>query len=430
MIEKLPLFWNKLRESLWFLPMLLAISGGILSWFALGVKAEPLEGFIIFKWLMQDAGPRHAHNLLASLLASMITMTSLVVSLTMVVLTLSVRQLGPRLIGYVMGSTVTQCILGVFIGTIVYLLLTLRVIHQDMPSDAVPHFATALGSLLSLLSIFLLLFFIHHLGRSIVADEVIQRIGLTLECDLKAYADDYAAAETDIMTSSGPSTPILASRSGYIQVIDYKRLVSGLEACDGQLVFEVRAGQHVLSGTVCGWLFCEDKTLPAKTIDSFVNSVTIGDHQVAGQDIEFGLRRLVEIALRALSSGENEAYTAIRVIDQLGRALTPATSLRAERRMFMDNAGKVRLSIPRSTFSALLDASFREIRQSSNNPSIHVRILETLTGLAAGASDEAHAPIKAQGLKLWSSAASEIAAHNLGPVEMHYKRLLRNTGGS
>ena len=56
----------------------------------------------------------------------MITMATLVVSITMVVLTLAAQQLGPRLIRSFMSDRRTQATLGLFVGTVVYLLLVLR----------------------------------------------------------------------------------------------------------------------------------------------------------------------------------------------------------------------------------------------------------------------------------------------------------------
>lgn len=424
-MQRLKIFWSRLRQGLWFLPLLLSLASVLLNWQALRVSDKDLRDLPVFSWLLHDAGAKHGHELLSNLLSSMITMTSLVISLTMVVLTLAIRQLGPRLMGYFMSSTITQTTLGIFIGTIVYLLLTLRVIHEHMPEDSVPHFAITLGSVLSLLSIFMLLFFIHHLARSIVADQVIYRIGGMLERELKTYANRYAQISSAPPMSLERSALLRLNRSGYVQVIDYDTLVRVLEKYDGSLILDIRPGEHIIAGTVHGSFSPLALAGDAALLQSLQRTVEIGDEPVAGQDVEFGVRQLVEVALRALSSGESDPYTAIRVIDRLGAALIHALPLRQEIHSISDQKGIVRLSIRLSHFEGLLNAAFNEIRQSSDQPDIAIRLLETLFKITTLADPGQYACLLSQGEAIWQAILQKKPqSHDLMQIQIRYKRLM------
>ena len=122
----------------------------------------------------------------------------LVISITMVVLTLAAQSLGPRLIPIFMGDTRTKLTLGIFIGTATYLLIVLRTVAAG--SDNVPQLAVTLGTSLVLASVIILLFFVHHLARSIVANTIIARVGTTLN----KYAATLLPAKTDHATADYP----------------------------------------------------------------------------------------------------------------------------------------------------------------------------------------------------------------------------------
>ena len=77
--------------------------------------------------------------------------------------------------------------------------------------------------------------------------------------------------------------------------------------------FLLRNGEHVL---VIG-----SRSLTEKATEALRASFIIGSERSPAQDLEYGLRQLVEIALRALSPGINDPYTAIAVVNQLGAAL-------------------------------------------------------------------------------------------------------------
>jgi uncharacterized membrane protein len=65
---------------------------------------------------------------------------------------------------------------------------------------------------------------------------------------------------------------------------------------------------------------------PAERVtDALVNQLNdafvFGNQRTASQDVEFSFLQMVEIAVRALSPGINDPFTAIACVDRLGSAL-------------------------------------------------------------------------------------------------------------
>ena len=167
--DRLLNLWFRLRTSLWFIPILMTLGAGAIAVLALRIDSDLLpEGERV--WWLYSGNPESASDLLSTLLSSIITMATLAISITMVVLTLAASQLGPRLIRSFIGNRRTQASLGFFIMTIVYLLLVYRRVDDSMAADNVPHVAITMGSVLSLVCVFLLLFYVHHLASSIVSE--------------------------------------------------------------------------------------------------------------------------------------------------------------------------------------------------------------------------------------------------------------------
>ena len=128
-------WWEFLRTSLWFVPSLM-MAGAV----ALIPITFRLEQAIVsdaaIPWFIFTGDRAEARNVLATILGSMMTMASLVFSITMVVLTLAASQFGPRLIRSFMANPQTQVVLGTFVMTIVYCLLSLPTLERSFATEA------------------------------------------------------------------------------------------------------------------------------------------------------------------------------------------------------------------------------------------------------------------------------------------------------
>ncbi|MBC7706367.1 MAG: DUF2254 domain-containing protein, partial [Rhodoferax sp.] len=166
-------FWDRLRSSLWFVPATMAFLA-----VALAVAAVELDKAVADDWLLSlgwsySGGAEGASLVLGTVAGSMIAIAGAVFSMTLVALSLASSQLGPRLLRNFMRDTVNQVVLGTFVATFVYCLLVLRTIRRADEVAFVPHLSVTIGVLLAIVSVGVLIYFIHHISVSIQADQVV-----------------------------------------------------------------------------------------------------------------------------------------------------------------------------------------------------------------------------------------------------------------
>jgi uncharacterized membrane protein len=373
-------FLAHLREQLWLIPAIIVAAAMIAAFFMLnfGSRLFDPEDDV---WWLYSGDAESARTLLSSLLSGLMTMTSLVVSVTFVILTLAASQLGPRLISMFVGDRQIQAVLGLFIGTIVYIIIILRTVDEELGREGVPHAAVTLGSLLTLACLFALLFYIHKIARSIIADNIVEAVSHSLRDDVKEILHDDAEAEPSRFDPSCLSfRSISLGRHGYVQVVDYERLVKIAHKNDVIVQVLVRAGHHVL----CHGEHVRLSGGGSRACDDAIRSAfVIGRVRTPAQDLEHGIRQLVEIAVRALSPGINDPFTAIAVIDRLGAALEEILLGRLQPKLLVDGDRRVRVIADRSGVTGIVNAAFDSIRQAgSENPAILIRLADTLGALA------------------------------------------------
>lgn len=431
--------WEMISHSLWFTPLLYAIGGAISALLAIRLPGEDLIGSLPDFW-PRFGTIQTVQDLTSTLLATLVTMTTFALSVTMVVLTLAAGSLGPRTIRNFMGDPKTQNALGSFVGSILFLITSLVIMGGQGEGDQTPQIAAITGIALFVASLFVLILFVHHLGRSIVADHVIHNVGANLETTiasslvtLKTPIEQAAKIECALPDAALIQTEriIRATKSGYVQGISYDDLLELATRTDIKIALTIRAGQHVIAGDIIG----EISPYPAirdidtdKLRDDIDAKIMIGDQRTALLDIEFALRQLVEIALRALSPGINDPFTAIAVIYRLGRAMPQAMSFYYPLGLWQDDHGKERICAHLSDFGGMLAAAFDQIRQSASaKPDVLLpmaEVLESLVGLTRHPGQQEI--LRAHARLIGRAATRDIAdATDLKAVERAVNRVLR-----
>ena len=126
----------------------------------------------------------------------------------------------------------------------------------------------------------------------------------------------------------------------------------------------VAPGEFVLEGDVIATV---SKSADEETDEKLVGLLAIDSARSAEREIEFSIDLLVEIALRALSPGVNDAYTAIAAADSLSAALSDVAGLEAAPTGRCDEDGDPRLIVPGLAFDQLTARAFHPLRRASAN---------------------------------------------------------------
>jgi len=391
MIARLVMLWDRLRNSLWALPLLLVAAAAVLAVATLRLRIAAGHDPV---WWLYSGTASAASGFLSSLLTAMITMATLAISITMVVLALAAQSLGPRLISIFMSDVRTKLTLGLFLGTVAYLLIVLRTVVSD--TDAVPQLAVTLGTVLVIACVMTLLFFVHHLARSIVADTIIGRVGASLDAHIQTLMPNDATKDASEAPAAADieaqGEPVIADAGGYVQFIDHQAIVETAREADASVILAFRPGQFVVAGETLAWIKPQPAAEPGR-LQAIADAIVRGRERTAVQDIEYSIRQLVEIALRALSPGVNDPFTACAAIDRLTEALALMIRRQPQQTVWRDEADAVRLRAPEAAFDGILDAAFNQIRQAgATMPAVIIRLAERLGQLlhqADGAKAEA-----------------------------------------
>jgi len=414
-----------LRGQFWIVPALITVIAALLAFVVLRYGSGLLGTGTVKFWWLYSGDASTARDLLSSLLSGLITMTSLVVSLTFVILTLAANQLGPRLISIFMSDREIQLVLGLFIGTILYIILVLRTLNDTLGIEGVPHVAVTIASALTVVCLFSLLFYIHKIGRSIIADTVVNEVAHDVRHDLANLLPERDAPDAPAPNLNFPEhCPFGLGHSGYVQVIDYDALVRLASELDGLIEVKVQAGDYVLSHGDHAVLHTH-RPLEDDRADRIKDAFTIGSQRTPAQDPRYGLSQLVEIALRALSPGINDPNTAIAVIDRLGSAFEVIFGRSSQQKVLPDEDDKVRVIAERSDAPRLAAGAFDPIRQAAaRHPSVLIRMADTFQHLAPVATtDTARNAVLSELRKLAETAKlSDLAPSDRDEVLRHVDR--------
>jgi uncharacterized membrane protein len=387
MWNRLLTIWDYVRTSLWFIPLIMVVLGAGLAIVMLRLFPG-WTGGSIESWWVNNGNGEDVRNLLSTLLSAVITMASLVFSMTVLALTLAANAYGSRLIRIFRADLRTQSVLGLFSMTIVYCLIVLRSINGAARMDEVPHLAVTVGTALALTCVLALVAFIQGVARSIVADEVVRRVCRDVDTSMshlpELSSEDIAEhAPADLPADfENKALPIALPDGGYVQVVNYDELLSWTERRNVILRLEFRAGDFIVQGDRLMHVYPAPPD-PGKARAELCRFIVIGDVRTPVQDLEYAVRQMVEMALRALSPGINDPFTATVVIDRLRDALSKLMSRRLPSEIQRDRSGTIRIYREVSTYSGILDQAFHQIRQSgSSHPAILIHMLKAIARIA------------------------------------------------
>jgi uncharacterized membrane protein len=182
-----------------------------------------------------------------------------------------------------------------------------------------------------------------------------------------------------------------------VQVVDYAMLLDLAVREDIHIAVHVRAGQYLLAKGDHVSVFSSEAP-EESTLSAIRAAFTIGSERTPAQDLEFGIRQLTEIAVRALSPGINDPFTALAVIDRISAILEGQIERAAQPTEYRDEDDDLRLIVSRTDLRRLMDAGFRPIRQAgADHPAILTRMAIRLADLGgAEMLDAERAALSAQ----------------------------------
>ncbi len=392
MPTRISYLWDSLRTSYWFVPTLLNVSAAILAFgmvaFDRGIQDAPIAEKV---WWVYDGGPEGARGVLSAIAGSMITVAGVVFSITIVALSLASGQFGPRLLRNFIRDRSNQLVLGTFTGTFIYCLLVLRTIRGNDNSEFVPGAAVAVGIVLALASLGVLIYFIHHVAIAIQASQIVAAVSREMRESIDRLWPEELGHPPETVEGDGKdalpsdfddrSCPIPSLRHGYVTAIEIDALMKLADEHDLVLRLEQRPGHFVIEGSPLAWVIPRAQ-VDDKLIERLNRVFLVELQRTPYQDLEFTVDQLVEVAVRALSPGMNDPFTAIVCVDWLADSLGRLARRSMPSPFRYSKEGQLRVVTRGVNFADVLDAAFNQIRQyGSSSPAVMIHLLNAIASV-------------------------------------------------
>lgn len=187
-------------------------------------------------------------------------------------------------------------------------------------------------------------------------------------------------------------TLVRAWRSGFVRSVDPAPAVAAAARADSVVVLGVRPGDTVVEGTPLASVFRRDGG-PGEVDDvhtGLKESVALGFERTEEQDVAFGLRQLVDMAIKAISPAVNDPTTAAEALSYCGDLLVRLQDRRLGAQAHADEQGVVRVVTSDRDLRYYLDLVCAQTRRfGRSEPTVLTAVLRVLRDCAACARDDA-----------------------------------------
>ena len=376
-----------------------------------------------------------ARAILTTIAASMMTVASVTFSITMVAVTSAAGQYGPRLIGNFMRDRANQITLGTFTSTFVYCLLILRVARtgddhsvENAVQEFVPNVSLLVAMCLTMLSVGVMIFFIHHIPETLNVGNITGQVGRKLRNNIRnMYSEDI---REDVQNPDPDDTKydindgfkINNIAEGYIQAVNESAIMDWATENDAVIRLQYRPGDFAISGDVLMYVWSNtdsDIVLADDELKKLRSAYAMGQDRTEHQNVLFLADELVEVLARALSPGINDPFTAVNCINWFQSAINAMLQVTLPSPYRRDKNGQVRVISYPLTFehlvSAICDQSRTYIAADRNTT---LKMLQALTELASKARVNEHQTILMKHLDKLERAALESLPTRLEQEDM------------
>lgn len=381
------------RGALWVLPavsFIVALGlGALVSNVSVDTHA-PLQR-LLFQGTADDA-----RTLLLGITGTVITVIALVLGLTLVALQLSSTQYSPRVLRNFLRDRPNQVFLSVIVATFAYSMAGLYTVgvSSGRRTASYPQLAVSVAIVLLFASLGALIFFLDHLAHSIQIDRLMTVVqGATIQ----VLTQEPPGLGPRSRPGRAPEAPVWAvaihaRKDGYLQTIHPELLLPLAERLEVTVRIVPLVGDHIVPGRPIAYAWRssieQQPPDPQALSDAVHQSLRIGFERTLQQDVRFGVRQLVDIALRALSPAVNDPYTGIQAIHRLSVVLCALAPRLLGDYLVAGREGSAGVVVHAPSFEDYVDLACGLIRRyGASEPTVTAALLQMLQDVQAMVTD-------------------------------------------
>ena len=430
-----------LRTTFWLVPTILVVVAGLLFVVTFEIDWAAYHGHLDLPFWIQAGSADAGRQVLIAIAAAVLTVIGVVFSITILALTLASQQFGPRMMRNFVRDIGNQVTLGVFVGSFAYSVLSLGSITSAPPTHAgafVPRLSITVAEALLLVDLAILIYFIHHIAKSIQLPEVIAGIARDLMHAIDVeFPEESNHPQTPSMMGTGKSVTELleliddrggavpANASGYLQFVGYAQLIDIAVRTDTVIRLNHRPGHFIMAGRPLATVWPGGAA--GQVALALGRAHVTGPHRTLMQDPVFAIDQLVEIAIRALSPAVNDTFTALTCIDWLAAGLGRVSGRSLEEGVYRDRFGRVRLIESDPSYARMVNRAFDKVRQAARGmPAVIIRMMDALTNIMDQTTSADQRTVLARQAEMIFQSAHETVpdANDRQDIDVRFQRVL------
>ena len=385
--------WDRIKVSLWFVPLVMALAALLLARLMGWLDAQIPDEVLHNSRFILAGTANEMRTAMIGLAGTILATAGVVFSLLTLPLSTVAAQFGSRLLRVFLRDRTTQLVLGTFVGTFTYCILTaLAVPAAELPRADLPQVSVTVGLILSMATFASLIILIQHISMMLQAPiivkaagtELMEAIGRERPGEYQETRREYQEYLTKALIDQ-EAYPLKMTDTGYIQYVDPEIIVNLAKEKDLTLRLLCLPGQFVGRGETVALVW------PAAEVDERLGiqlgrAVQTGNQRTPTQDIEYAINQLVEVAVRAMSPAINDPFTAMTCLDYLADGLATYVRHGDSSPNFFDSDGKLRLIFEPPSPATLLGAAFDMLRHAScDNATVLLSMLDAIDTIGQAA---------------------------------------------
>ena len=310
---RLKSFFNTITGSIAFYPSFYAVSAIL---FGLFMKwAEEMDATRAFQevfpsLVINDVDT--ARSILSTLIAGGISMLVFSFSMVMLLLSQAAANYSPRVLPNLISNRKHQFILGAFLATILYNIITVIGIDPSGSNYHLPGLSVLIGIISAFVALAAFVYFIHSISSSIQINNILENIYNKSSKRLQVLIEQQTSQDQFPDTTQWHTYH--THRSGTIQNLSVEGLKKSCETCTTRFEMLVTKGKYILEGEA---LFKSEKELSDTQLTEVYKNLNYSESELVSDNYALGFKQITEIGIKAMSPGINDPGTAIDTIDYL-----------------------------------------------------------------------------------------------------------------
>jgi uncharacterized membrane protein len=366
---------NRIGELLWVKPLLMSILSLVAA-----LVASAADSLLPPGWV-PDISLESVESLLTVISSSMLVIATFAVGSMVSAYASATTTATPRAFALVVADDVSQNALSVFIGTFIFSIVALVALLNGFYGRA-GRFTLFMLTLLAFAIV--ILTFVHwvdriaRLGR---LETTIRYVETATIDALEPWRRHPHLGGVAVAPRDANALAVVSNDIGYVQHFDIKQLQQFAESTTTRIEVATLPGSYLRPQRVLAYVVPQANSGADLNLERVADAFRIGRERSFDEDPRFGLVVLSEIASRALSTGVNDAGTAIQVLGTMirvfGHWARPADTKQTDAPLYD------RVSVPPLSIDDMFDDAFRAIaRDGAGLIEVSCRLQKGLQSLA------------------------------------------------